>query len=66
MLVFGFNDYGQLGLGHNISQNKPQILMQGIAIRQIACGNDHTIILKKTMMCSFLDDNNIWSIRIRT
>ena len=32
------NYYGQLGLGHNDNQNKPVTLMQGIPIRQIACG----------------------------
>ena len=51
VLVFGANDYGQLGLGHNDDQNKPQTLMQGIAIRQIACGCNHTIILQ--------DDNDV-------
>ena len=39
VLVFGCNDYGQLGLGHNDNQNKPITLMQGIPIRQIACGD---------------------------
>jgi len=41
VLVFGYNDEGQLGLGHNAYQNKPQTLMQGIHIRQIACGGYH-------------------------
>jgi len=44
-----------LGLGHNRYQNKPQTLMQGIAIRQIACGDDHTIILQ--------DDNDVLRFR---
>jgi len=42
VLVFGDNDKGQLGLRHNAYQNKPQTLMQGIPIRQIACGSFHT------------------------
>ena len=46
VLVFGHNRYGQLGLCHNDNQNKPVTLVQGIAIRQIACGNYHTIILQ--------------------
>jgi len=46
VLVFGLNDSGQLGLGHNDDQNKPIILMQGISIRQIACGWEHTVILQ--------------------
>ena len=37
----------KLGLGHNESQNKPITLMQGIPIRQIACGCHHTIILQE-------------------
>jgi len=35
VLIFGANDCGQLGLGHNDDQNKPITLMQGIAIRQL-------------------------------
>ena len=46
VLVFGRNDHGQLGLGHNDDQNKPITLMQGIPIRQIACGAYHTVILQ--------------------
>ena len=37
VLVFGANNCGQLGLRHNDDQNKPQTLIQWIAIRQIAC-----------------------------
>ena len=63
VLVFGSNFSGQLGLGHNDHQNKPITLMQGIptlsplgqvacrvadkAIRQIACGVYHTVILQE-------------------
>ena len=46
VIVFGRNDDGQLGLGHNKSQNKPVTLMQRIPIRQIACGWGHTVILQ--------------------
>ena len=46
VLVFGRNDHCELGLGHNCNQNKPITLMQGIPIRQIACGGYHTVILQ--------------------
>ena len=46
VLVFGCNDNGQLGLGHNDDQNKPITLMRGIPIRQIACGYRHTVSLR--------------------
>ena len=46
VLVFGANNYGQLGLGHNRNQNKPVTLMQGIPIRQIDCGANHIVILQ--------------------
>jgi alpha-tubulin suppressor-like RCC1 family protein len=46
VVVFGYNKYGQLGLGHNEDQNKPQLLMHGEEIHQIACGSYHTVILK--------------------
>ena len=31
VVVFGCNNYGQLGLGHNDSQHKPIRLMQNVA-----------------------------------
>jgi alpha-tubulin suppressor-like RCC1 family protein len=46
VLVFGCNENGQLGLGHNNTQNKPQLLMRGEKIHQIACGDGNTVILK--------------------
>ena len=57
VLVFGWNDYGQLGLGHNDNQNKPITLMQGIPIRKIACGEDHTIILQDNNDVLVFGDN---------
>ena len=30
--VFGYNKYGQLGLGHNENQNVPQLLMGNISL----------------------------------
>ena len=45
--VFGYNNYGQLGLGNIKNQNMPQLLMTDKEIRQIACGQEHSIILKK-------------------
>jgi alpha-tubulin suppressor-like RCC1 family protein len=50
VLVFGANTYGQLGLGHNENQNKPQLLMQGEEIHQIACGIYHTILLGASLV----------------
>ncbi len=41
----GSNRYGQLGLGHNEDQMEPQLIMQGVEIRQIACGAYQTVIL---------------------
>ena len=51
ILVFGYNNNGQLGLGHNESQKLPILLMQKIPICQIACGAYHTVILQ--------DNNNV-------
>ena len=50
VVVFGRNYCGQLGLGHNIDQNIPILMMHGIPIRQIACGYEHTVILAKIIM----------------
>ena len=45
--VFGHNDYGQLGLGHNNHINKPTLLMQDPTIKSICCGYSHSMILKE-------------------
>jgi len=43
-------NHGQLGLGHNEKQNKPQLLMHREKIHQIACGGYHTVILKGNLV----------------
>jgi len=53
VLVFGANDYGQLGLGHNDDQNKPITLMQ-----EYRYAKSHVVIIillfyRTTMMSRF-------------
>ena len=48
LLGFGHNQYGQLGLGDNNNRNLPTLVMTDTTIRQIACGSDHTFILKES------------------
>jgi alpha-tubulin suppressor-like RCC1 family protein len=55
--VFGCNNDGQLGLGHNKNQNVPQLLMSDEGISQIACGGYHTIILKNNGEMYAFGDN---------
>ena len=38
VLVFGYNAYGQLGLGDNQNRNKAELLMTDPEIKQIICG----------------------------
>lgn len=45
--IWGNNDRGQLGLGHNQNQNKPQKLYL-LHIISVSCGGYHTIALTKT------------------
>lgn len=40
----GYNNKGQLGLGNNTDQNKPQFVMDGV--KDIAAGGNHSLILK--------------------
>lgn len=55
VLVFGDNRSGQLGLDNDENEDEveikdlyqPMILMKDVLIRQIACGHDHTMILKE-------------------
>jgi X-linked retinitis pigmentosa GTPase regulator len=55
--IFGNNEYGQLGLGHNKNQNAPQLLMTDDRISQIACGKYHTVILKNNGEVYIFGDN---------
>ena len=48
LLGFGHNHFGQLGLGDNNNRNLPTLVMTDTTIRQIACGSDHTFILKES------------------
>ena len=43
---FGWNLSGQLGIGNKEKQNKPVDLMERKEIKEIACGEEHTMILK--------------------
>lgn len=47
LLVFGYNENGELGLSDNENRNKPTLLMQTDQIRLIVCGDSHTFILKQ-------------------
>ena len=43
---FGWNDYGQLGIGNEINQSKPQLIsfFKNTKINFISCGNNHSIV----------------------
>jgi len=47
LFIFGDNDCGQLGLGHNNDISKPTLLMQDPTIKSICCGYSHSMILKE-------------------
>ena len=46
VFAFGDNDSGQLGLGDNQNRNKAELLMTDPEIKQITCGDVHTIIYR--------------------
>ena len=46
LFAWGYNGYGQFGLGHNENVIKPTFLMKDENILQIACGENHVLILK--------------------
>jgi hypothetical protein len=50
--AFGFNKYGQLGLGDNINRNIP-IQIPNIKAKYVACGSMHTMIIDI--------NNNVWA-----
>lgn len=43
---FGYNDQGQLGLGHRV-HNQPEparsASLEGVVVRHVACGQQHTL-----------------------
>jgi alpha-tubulin suppressor-like RCC1 family protein len=43
----GYNDYGQLGLGHQTSQTLPVLIthLDNIFICRVVCGYNHTMVL---------------------
>ncbi|XP_071505930.1 X-linked retinitis pigmentosa GTPase regulator-like, partial [Diadema antillarum] len=49
LYVFGANDWGQLGLGHTKSSNKPSSVkgLKQAGVVQIACGRSHTLALTR-------------------
>ena len=50
--VFGYNKYGQLGLGDNIDRNIPTKI-PNIYAKSVSCGTDHTVIIDI--------NNEVWS-----
>src|SRR5580693_6434843 len=52
---FGYNEYGQLGLGNNTDQNIPHKITQfnSNTIVSIACGRNHSLVLTKDGLYSF-------------
>ena len=46
VIVFGFNNQGQLGLGNDNERGKPSFLMNDKNICIICCGYNHSIIYK--------------------
>jgi len=45
--VWGANDYGELGLGHQVSQNLPVMISDSGRITQIAAGSFHALALSE-------------------
>src|SRR5580693_9312142 len=52
---FGYNNFGQLGLGNNTNQNIPHKITQfnSDTIVSIACGGNHSLVLIKDGLYSF-------------
>jgi alpha-tubulin suppressor-like RCC1 family protein len=44
---FGWNNYGQLGLGNTIDQTTPQLIstLKNEKIKNVVCGHQHSIII---------------------
>jgi len=62
--VFGYNIYGQLGLGHDNNVNIPiELALSNLPIlhndyiTSVSCGHCHTIILTSSLKCYVFGDN---------
>ena len=58
VLVFGWNVYGQLGLGHNDNINVPTLLINDKSVKNIICGGYYTILYKDNGDVLVFGDNN--------
>ena len=54
---FGYNGFGQLGLGDYDDKNIPTLVMTDKTIRKIICGGYHTFILKESGELFAFGDN---------
>lgn len=47
---WGDNKFGQLGLGHTLQQDTPQLIasLKGIPVAQVVCGGSHSFLLSKS------------------
>ena len=50
--TFGWNNYGQLGLGNDVGRSRPT-LIPNLKAKQVSAGRDHTVVID-------LDDN-VWA-----
>jgi alpha-tubulin suppressor-like RCC1 family protein len=57
VFVFGYNKYGQLGLGDRKKRLEPTFLMKDKMIKTVVCGNRYTIIYKNNGELLVFGDN---------
>ncbi len=58
LFCFGANNRGQLGIGSKKDQKKPVFLMKREEVKEIACGCQHTLILKRNGDLLVCGNNN--------
>jgi len=67
VLVFGLNNFGQLGFASIGSDhiNKPTVLLNDLQIKSICCGSNHTMILKNNGEIFVFGDNRYCQLGLK-
>lgn len=45
VFAWGFNSYGQLGVGNTLDMSKPKLIKMNLSFKKMSCGQNHSLLL---------------------
>jgi alpha-tubulin suppressor-like RCC1 family protein len=45
VFAWGFNNYGQLGVGNTLNMSKPKLIEMNLSFKKVCCGQKHSLLL---------------------